>query len=92
MLAPTYEATAVQAFPISLNTAKGTFTDESCVNRSVLHCNVDCSVTYTFTDDSTYVETLVAGEDRGLTRDVKSLTTTGTCLISQTDSASTDRV
>jgi len=82
MLAPTYEDSPVQAFPISLNTAIGTFTDESCTNRSVLHCNVDATVVYTFTDNSTLQELLLAGDDRGLTRDVKSVTTTAECMIS----------
>ncbi len=82
MLAPTYEDSPVQAFPISLNTTIGTFTDEPCTNRSVLHCVADTDVAYTLIDDSVFSESLVAGEDRGLTRDVKSITTTAVCIIS----------
>ena len=81
MLAPAYESTPVQAFPISLQTVVGVLTDESCVNRSVLHCVEESTVTYTFTDDSTLAEVMLVGEDRGLTRDVKSVSTTATCMI-----------
>jgi len=81
MLAPAYETDGVQAFPISLNTAKGTFTDEPCTNRSVIHCIEDGDIIYTFTDNSTLQEALIAGSDRGITRDVKSITTTTEFLI-----------
>ncbi len=81
MLAPSYESEPVQAFPISLRTVQGTLTDESCSNRSVLHIDADCTVTFTFSDDTTLVRSCLLGEDYGLTRDVKSLTSDGAVIL-----------
>ena len=72
----------VQAIPIHKGTLKGTFTDQLIGNQSVLHCVANSDITYTFTDDSTYQEALLAGDDRALSDDVKSITTTAECMIS----------
>ncbi len=82
MLAPAYESNPVQAFPISKLTVRGTLTDQTTVNRSTLRALAAGDVTYTFQDDTTYVESLVVGDDRGLTRDVKSVTSTMECMVS----------
>ena len=71
----------VQAFPIHKGTVQGTFTDKLIGNCSALHCVVDSNVTYTFFDNTTFSESLLAGSDRALSDDVKSVTTTSACMI-----------
>ncbi len=71
----------VQAFPISKTTRSGTFTDEPCSDVSCIHASETVTVTYTFDDDTTFAENLIAGEDRGISSDVKSLTTTAACML-----------
>ncbi len=80
-LAPSYESDSVQAFPIGLNTFQGIATDEHCRSRSVLHSIVDGDVTFTFTDDTTLIINTISGQDFGITRDVKSITSTASVLI-----------
>jgi len=80
-LAPAYESQAVQAFPISFLTKRGTLSNEDCRNRSVLHIVDDCTVIFTLQDDSTLSLDVLAGQDFGLTRDVKSLTSTSEVVI-----------
>jgi len=82
MLAPAYEENPVQAFPISKLTVVGMFTNQSTANRSTLRAIEASSVTYTFDDNTTFTENLGAGEDRGLTRDIRTVTTTSNCMIS----------
>jgi len=72
----------VQAIPIHRGTLKGTFTDQLIGNQSVLHCVEDCTITYTFVDDTTFQESLIVGDDRALSDDIKSITTTAECLVS----------
>jgi len=72
----------VQAFPIHKGTVKGIFTDKLIGNQAVLHCDANSDITYTFTDDTTYSESLLMGEDRALSDDIKSITTTAECTIS----------
>jgi len=73
---------AIQAFPIHNETVKGLHTDLDVKKLNILHCTGDGDVTYTFNDDSTFVESLVTGEDRALGDSVKSITTTASCVVS----------
>ena len=72
----------IQAFPIHHKTVSSVFTDKDVVPYNVLRCIADSTVVYTFTDDSTFQENLVIGEDRALGNSVKSITTTAECMIS----------
>jgi hypothetical protein len=81
MMAPAYEEQAVQAFPVHSGMFVGIASDESCTNRSVLHCASDSDVTFTFKDATTITLSMIAGMDVGLTRDVVSLTSTGDVWI-----------
>ena len=71
----------VQAFPIHKGTVSNIFTDKLIGNCSALHCITDCNITYTFIDDTTFAEALLSGEDRALSDDIKSITTTAECMI-----------
>ena len=62
---------AIQALPIHRGTKSAIHTNEPIGIYKVLHCKVDGNVTYTFTDDTTFAEALITGEDRALSSDIK---------------------
>jgi hypothetical protein len=82
MMAPAYEENPVQAFPIHAETFMGTASGVSCVNKSVIHCVEDGSVTFYFKTTGTKTFTVTAGMDFGITRDVTTIDSSNQVWIS----------
>ena len=75
----------IQAFPIHKYTKVGTLTDEPCSYYSAVHANEDIDITFKFYDTNItdfLLSGVLAGMDFGISDDVKSVTTTGSAIIS----------
>ena len=80
-LAPSASGDSVQAFPLRkglVNISTGTVTDPSTDLRPQLaHCVADGSLTLTWSDDSTSVVALIAGDDFSMAEAVTVEVTSG---------------
>jgi len=81
-MAPAYEANPVQAFPIHSRTFKGIAGNVLAVDMCVLHALESGTVTFHFKDGTSLDVDVGVNNDYGIGRDVESISSTGSVLIS----------